>query len=88
MKIRIALAASAITLLQNAAPASAQYYRDEGYDRPPPPYGDERSRRAPRFGQICVTGRGNCMSEEPAPFGAPCACTVPGFGVKRGQIGG
>ena len=87
MKTRIALAVLAVALVQGAVPAAAQYYRGEGYDRPPSPYWDERPRRAPRFGQICVTGRGSCMSEESAPFGAPCACTVPGFGVKRGQIG-
>ena len=82
-----ALAAAVLAATTYASPATAQYYRGDGYDRPPPPY-EDRPRRERRFGRICVTGRGSCMSEEPAPFDAPCACTVPGFGVKRGQIGG
>jgi hypothetical protein len=83
----VALVTGALTPMVGASPATAQYYRGDGYDRPPAYY-DHRSRREHRLGRICVTGRGSCMSEEPAPFEAPCACTVPGFGVKRGQIGG
>src|SRR5829696_6927974 len=41
----------------------------------------------PRMGSVCVTSRGNCMTR-PAPFNAPCGCEVPGFGFKRGAIGG
>ena len=40
-----------------------------------------------RRGSVCVTARGNCMTR-PAPFNAPCGCEVPGFGFKRGAIGG
>ena len=41
----------------------------------------------PRMGSVCVTARGNCVTR-PAPFNAPCGCEVPGFGFKRGAIGG
>src|SRR5215218_7943521 len=41
----------------------------------------------PRMGSVCVTSRGNCVTR-PAPFNAPCGCEVPGFGFKRGAIGG
>lgn len=83
----IAIGAAAAGLV--TGPAHAQYHRGYGYE-PDPPYYDEdpRPRRYPRGGRICVTSRGSCMSEYPAPFNAPCACTVPGFGIKRGQIGG
>ena len=47
---------------------------DEGYGRP-------------RMGSICVTARGNCRTR-PAPLNTPCGCEVPGFGFKRGAIGG
>lgn len=40
-----------------------------------------------RGGSICVTSRGNCPTR-PAPFNAPCGCEIPGFGFKRGAIGG
>lgn len=86
---RITLAALAALTMgpMPAAPASAQYYRDDyGYDRPrrppPPDYGYGR-----RGGGICVTARGDCRTR-PGPFNAPCECEVPGFGIKRGQIGG
>lgn len=81
-----------------AAPAAAQYYRDD-YDyrprRPPPGYYEDRPRRfrddygygPRRFGRICVTARGNCPTR-PGPFNAPCGCEIPGFGFKRGAIGG
>ncbi len=39
------------------------------------------------FGRICVTARGNCPTR-PGPFNAPCGCEIPGFGLKRGAIGG
>lgn len=56
-----------------AAPAAAQYYRDDyGYGR---------------HGGIGVTARGDCRTR-PGPFNAPCECEVPSFGIKRGQIGG
>ena len=48
-------------------------------------YGEDYGR--PRMGAICVTSRGNCRTR-PAPFNAPCGCEVPGFGFKRGAIGG
>ncbi|GJE39391.1 hypothetical protein [Methylobacterium persicinum] len=81
-----------------AAPASAQYYRDD-YDyrprRPAPEYYEDRPRRyrddydfgPRRFGRICVTARGNCPTR-PGPFNTPCGCEIPGFGLKRGAIGG
>lgn len=99
---RITLAALAALTLAPAmsVPASAQYYREE-YDyrprRPPPPdYYDDRPRRhyredygygGGRFGRICVTARGNCPTR-PGPFNTPCGCEIPGFGFKRGAIGG
>ncbi|GJE60551.1 hypothetical protein [Methylobacterium trifolii] len=87
-----------------ALEASAQYYRDDfggprrfergydedRYDRPRRRDYDEdrydRPRRG-RGGSICVTARGNCVTR-PAPFNSSCGCEVPGFGFKRGQIGG
>ena len=99
---RITLAALAALTLgpMLAAPASAQYYRDDyGYDRPrrppPPDYGYDRPRYRDRYddgygrrgGGICGPPRGNCRTR-PGPFNAPCECEVPGFGIKRGQIGG
>lgn len=80
-------------------PASAQYYRDDDYrPRRPPPgdYYDDRPRRfhrydyeggPRRFGRICVTARGSCPTR-PGPITAPCGCEIPGFGYKRGAIGG
>lgn len=56
-------------------------YDADRYDRRPRGYGGERG------GAICVTSRGNCRSY-PAPYGAPCRCDIPGFGPKRGNIGG
>ncbi|MFE1598357.1 hypothetical protein [Methylobacterium sp. ID0610] len=68
-------------------------YRDE-YDRPRPRYREgyeERIyRREPgyggRAGRMCVTARGTCPTR-PGPINAPCGCEIPGFGLKRGQIG-
>jgi len=68
----------------------------DDYDRPrrrppPPPLDDDDNR--PRFdrrwrsGSLCVTARGDCPTP-PAPDNAPCGCEIPGFGYKRGQIGG
>jgi hypothetical protein len=88
---RAAIAIGTAAAALGVAPAFAQYYRGDGYGygRPPAYYDeDPRPRRHRGVGRICVTGRGSCMSEYPAPFNAPCACTVPGFGIKRGQIGG
>ncbi|WP_430911338.1 hypothetical protein [Methylobacterium sp. sgz302541] len=48
---------------------------------------DDRPRGYGRRSSICVTARGNCMTR-PAPYNSPCGCEVPGFGFKRGQIGG
>ena len=59
-----------------------------GYDRPPPPpygYGYDRPRYRPRYGNICVTGRGECPTP-PLPYGAGCGCYIPGFGQKRGVV--
>ena len=70
----------------------------DDYDRPrrrppppPPPPDDDWDRprydRRWRSGSICVTARGDCPTR-PAPYNAPCGCEIPGFGYKRGQIGG
>ncbi|WP_200945977.1 hypothetical protein [Methylobacterium sp. Leaf466] len=62
-------------------------YDEDRYERRRSRYDDDRFDRAPRGGGICVTARGNCMTR-PAPINAPCGCEVPGFGFKRGAIGG
>jgi hypothetical protein len=70
----------------------------DDYDRPrrrppppPPPPDDDWDRprydRRWRSGSICVTARDDCPTR-PAPYNAPCGCEIPGFGYKRGQIGG
>jgi hypothetical protein len=73
--------------------ANAQYYGDDDrprrferryeedrYDRRPRGYGE-------RFGRLCLTQRGNCITE-PQPYGSQCRCMIPGFGPKRGEIRG
>ncbi len=67
-------------------------YDDEDDDRPPPPrryyrrdYGYERPYYRPRYGNICVTGRGDCPTP-PLPYGSSCGCDIPGFGTKRGIV--
>lgn len=74
---------------------------DDGYGRRR--YGDDSGRRryddddGPHFrgppprggrggGSICVTARGSCPTGF-APVNAPCACDIPGFGIKRGAVG-
>lgn len=66
-----------------------RYYDDR---RPPRDYRDDRpyrgefrERRA-RLGGICITSRGNCRLDRPAPFDGPCRCFIPGFGPKRGNV--
>ncbi|MDP4025675.1 hypothetical protein Q8W71_23860 [Methylobacterium sp. NEAU 140] len=98
---RITLAGLAILALAGA-PASAQFESDDDDDDPPhrplppPDYYDESPRYrggydygGPRrgFGRVCITARGNCPTR-PGPLNAPCACEIPGFGLKRGAIGG
>ncbi|MCP1536431.1 hypothetical protein [Methylorubrum extorquens] len=73
---------------------------DDGYGRRR--YGDDGGRRrrfddedeGPRFrgpprggrsGSVCITARGSCATGF-APPNAPCACDIPGFGVKRGAV--
>ncbi len=65
---------------------------DDGYGRRRR-YDDEddgpRFRGPPRGGRggsICVTARGSCPTGF-APPNAPCACDIPGFGIKRGAVG-
>lgn len=63
-----------------------RYERRRGYDE------DRYERRGRgygggRGGSVCVTARGNCVTR-PAPFNSSCGCEVPGFGFKRGAIGG
>jgi hypothetical protein len=86
MSIRLAFAAVAALALY-ISPAAAQYYGGDEYDRPMHRghYGDWRR---PRLGYICETTRGSCLHRHPAPFHSSCACTVPGFGVKHGEING
>ena len=99
---RILLAAAALALLAGT-PALAQYGGGYGGGRGGWDDEDDDARRRrrwerrrereeygygrPRMGSVCVTSRGNCMTR-PAPFNAPCGCEVPGFGFKRGAIGG
>lgn len=68
------------------------YDDDDDEDRPPRPryyrrdYGYERPYyRQPRYGNICVTGRGDCPTQ-PLPLGSGCGCNIPGFGIKRGIV--
>ena len=103
MKHIILAAATALTLGTSVS-AQAQYgydddrprryeerrYDEDRYDRRRSRYDDDRFDRGPRGGRgggICVTARGNCMTR-PGPMNAPCGCDVPGFGFKRGAIGG
>lgn len=94
----LALAALAGSAILSATSADAQYYDRYDrppaydYDRPPPPYGYDRPRYGydrpygrRRFGEMCVTSRGNCEAE-PAPRNSPCSCYIHGFGPKRGAI--
>jgi hypothetical protein len=59
-----------------------RYEEDDGprFRGPPPP------RYGRGGGSICVTARGNCPTGF-APVNSPCACDIPGFGVKRGAVG-
>lgn len=68
------------------------YDDDDDDDRPPPrrhyrrDYGYERPYyRQPRYGNMCVTGRGDCPTP-PLPYGSGCGCNIPGFGSKRGIV--
>jgi hypothetical protein len=61
---------------------------------PPPPYGRPEPYGQPGYGQparrlgsVCITARGNCPWR-PSPVNAPCGCDIPGFGFKRGAVGG
>ncbi|WP_043751929.1 hypothetical protein [Methylobacterium nodulans] len=56
-----------------------RYYERERDHRREPGHGGG-------FGRICVTARGHCPTR-PGPINAPCRCDIPGFGLKRGQIG-
>ena len=86
-------AAAAAVLVTGVAPAFAQYYGDE-YGPPRrrvyrEEYRDDYGppRRYGRGGPpICVTSRGSCPY--PAPPGSSCRCDIPGFGPKRGIVGG
>lgn len=95
------VSALACAVLLCAIPAKAQYYggpyrngpsyEDDEDDRPPPPryyrrdYGYERPYYRPRYGNMCVTGRGDCPTP-PLPYGSGCGCNIPGFGTKRGIV--
>lgn len=58
-------------------PRRRYYRRDYGYERP--------YYRQPRYGNMCVTGRGDCPTP-PLPYGSSCGCNIPGFGSKRGIV--
>jgi len=93
--------ALACAVLLGALPTHAQYYGgpyrnppayddDDEDDRPPPrryrrDYGYERPYYQPRYGNICVTSRGDCPTP-PLPYGSSCSCHIPGFGSKRGFV--
>ena len=86
--LAIATAATLGTGL-GAFEAKAQYY-DDGPRRFERRYDEdryERRGRGGRGGSICVTARGNCGTR-PAPYNSPCGCEIPGFGFKRGAVGG
>ena len=83
---RTTAAANAIKLVLRMPDRPRRPPPDYDYDRPRyrDPYDDGYRRRG---GSVCVTARGNCRTR-PGPLNAPCECEVPGFGIKRGQIGG
>ena len=86
------LAALTLGSFAGAGGAMAQYGYGDDYGRPryERRYDEDRYDRPRGYGRrgsVCVTARGNCMTR-PAPFNAPCGCEVPGFGFKRGAIGG
>jgi len=64
-------------------------YDEDRYERRRERYDDryDGRPRGGRGGSICVTARGNCGTR-PAPYNAPCGCEIPGFGFKRGAVGG
>ncbi|GJD29037.1 hypothetical protein PMNALOAF_0269 [Methylobacterium adhaesivum] len=65
-------------------------YDEDRYERRRDRYFDDRYEGRPRGGRggsLCVTARGNCVTR-PAPYNAPCGCEIPGFGYKRGAVGG
>jgi hypothetical protein len=55
--------------------------RRRGWDEGP------RYERRMSMGSLCLTSRGNCRTR-PAPPNTPCGCDIPGFGYKRGAVGG
>ncbi|WP_264050226.1 hypothetical protein [Methylobacterium flocculans] len=82
--------------------ARAQYYEDDRPRRVERRYEEDRYERRrfdedrydrrprryeERFGRLCLTQRGNCVTE-PQPWGSQCRCMIPGFGPKRGEIRG
>ncbi len=82
-------------------PGPPGYGPPPGYGQPPGYYGQPR-RQPPgyygggyyqprpqvQFGQVCLTSRGSCYTGRPLQFGTGCGCSIPGFGFKRGAIGG
>lgn len=56
-----------------------------GYDRPRYGYEGTPIYRPRRFGDMCVTSRGECPTR-PSPINAPCRCYIDGFGEKRGAV--
>ena len=99
-KLTLAVAAAAAVLPAFSAGAQYyDPYRAPppyGYDRPRyderprydydrPRYDNDRPYRARRFGDMCVTSRGEC-STRPSPINAPCRCYIDGFGEKRGAV--
>ncbi|MGX5735639.1 hypothetical protein [Bosea thiooxidans] len=101
LRRQFTVSALACAVLLCAFPAMAQYYGgpyrpppsyddDEEDDRPPPryyrrDYGYERPYYRPRYGNMCITSRGECPTP-PLPYGSSCGCNIPGFGPKRGIV--
>jgi hypothetical protein len=93
---KLALSVLLGAVLLSAIPVRAQYY--EPYRPTPPSYDDEdeapvrpygygygRRYYRPAYGNLCVTGRGECPTP-PLPYGSSCGCYIPGFGNKRGIV--
>ncbi|WP_243373196.1 hypothetical protein [Microvirga solisilvae] len=78
-------------------------YESPGYGYRPQPYEERRvyryerpryerpryetRRAASGYGHVCVTSRGSCEYPQPFRIGVGCRCDIPGFGMKRGNIG-
>ncbi|WP_246689986.1 hypothetical protein [Methylobacterium sp. WL7] len=72
-------------------PDRYEYDRPRRRPPPPPPPGDEDDR--PRYDRrwrsvgLCLTAGVDGWSRS-GPYDTSCGCEIPGFGYKRGRIGG